>query len=420
MMRPPASRFSPAVAFILITAVIDVMAVGIVYPVLPTLIAEMSGSIEQAGLWNGVMVALWAGMQFLFSPLIGSLSDRFGRRPVILVSAAGLAADFALMALAPDLWWLALGRMIGGLTSASFTVVYAYLADITAPEQRSRAFGLVGAAWSGGFVLGPLLGGVLGEFGPRVPFWAAAGLAGIAFLYGLLILPESLKPSLRMPFSWRRANPFGALKLLGSHRELSGLAIVYFLIYFAHHIFSVVFILYAAHSFGWGALQIGLILALWGVLDVLIQAMVIGLVVKRIGDRRTMVIGLAGGGIGLVLIGVAPDEASFIAGVVVTAIWGLAMPTSQSLMTRLVSESEQGQLQGANMSIASLAGIASPLFFGWLYGLSVGEDPIIPFAGAAFLLAGLVLGGAALVGLKAGRRGPEDGSAAMPRRAPGG
>src|SRR5687768_7850665 len=237
----PRSRYGPAITFIFVTAVLDIMAMGIVIPVLPALIEEFTGSNATAGIYNGLFVALWAGMQFIFSPIIGSLSDRYGRRPVILISAAGLSADFALMALAPNLWWLAVGRMLGGITSSSFTTVYAYMADITEPAKRARAYGLIGAAFSAGFVAGPLIGGALGEFGPRVPFWAAAGLSGVAFLYGLFVLPESLREVKRMAFSWARANPFGALRLLGSHPELTGLSVVNFLLYFAHHVFSAVF-----------------------------------------------------------------------------------------------------------------------------------------------------------------------------------
>lgn len=223
-------RFQPAIAFIFVTAVLDIMAMGIVVPVLPALIEEFTGSNAGAGLWNGIMVALWAGMQFLCSPIMGSLSDRYGRRPTILISTVGLAIDWTLMALAPNLWWLALGRILGGITSSSFTTIYAYMADITAPEKRSRAYGLIGAAFSAGFVAGPLVGGLLGEFGPRVPFWAAAALSTVAFCYGVLFLPESLPPERRMAFSWARANPFGALRLLRSHPELSGLATVNFLL----------------------------------------------------------------------------------------------------------------------------------------------------------------------------------------------
>jgi DHA1 family tetracycline resistance protein-like MFS transporter len=197
------ARFQPAMAFIFVTAVLDVMAMGLVIPVLPALIEEFAGSNAAAGLWNGVMVALWAGMQFIFSPIIGSLSDRYGRRPTILISAAGLAADWVLMALAPNLWWLAVGRIIGGITSSSFTAVFAYMADITEPEKRARAYGLIGAAFSAGFVAGPALGGVLGEFGPRVPFWAAAAMSALAFLYGLFVLPESLPKDRRMAFPGR-------------------------------------------------------------------------------------------------------------------------------------------------------------------------------------------------------------------------
>lgn len=405
----PRSRFDAAIAFILVTAVLDIMAMGIVIPVLPALIEDFTGSNAQAGIYNGLFVALWAGMQFIFSPIIGSLSDHYGRRPVILVSAAGLAADFALMALAPSLWWLAVGRILGGITSSSFTTVFAYMADITAPEKRARAYGLIGAAFSAGFVAGPLLGGVLGEWGPRVPFWAAAALSALAFLYGLVVLPESLKPENRMAFSWKRANPFGALRLLRSHAELTGLAIVNFLLYFAHHVFSAVFVLYAAYRYGWGAATVGVLLAMVGLLDMIVQGVLVGPAVKRWGDRAVMVFGLAGGAVGIACMGLAPTGVAFTLAMLPNALWGLAMPTLQSLMTQRVSESEQGQLQGANMSVASIAGIASPLFFGFVYSASVGPNPLIPHPGASFfiaaavLLTGAVIG--ALVARQAARRG---------------
>lgn len=405
----PSRRFDAAIAFILVTAVLDIMAMGIVIPVLPALIEDFTGSNAQAGIYNGLFVALWAGMQFIFSPIIGSLSDHYGRRPVILVSAAGLAADFVLMALAPNLWWLAVGRILGGITSSSFTTVFAYMADITAPEKRARAYGLIGAAFSAGFVAGPLVGGVLGEWGPRVPFWAAAILSALAFLYGLVVLPESLKPENRMAFSWKRANPFGALRLLRSHAELTGLALVNFLLYFAHHVFSAVFVLYAAYRYGWGASEVGVLLAMVGLLDMLVQGVLVGPAVKRWGDRAVMVFGLVGGGIGIACMGLAPTGLAFTLAMLPNALWGLAMPTLQSLMTQRVSESEQGQLQGANMSVASIAGVVSPLFFGFVYSASVGANPLIPHPGTSFFLASLVLlAGAAigaLVARQAARRG---------------
>lgn len=390
-------------AFIFVTAVLDVIALGIIIPVLPALIAQFSGGEDRAGLINGVFVALWALMQFLCSPIVGSLSDRFGRRPVILMSAGGLAADYVLMALAPNLWWLALGRIIAGITTASFTTVFAYMADITPPEQRARAYGLIGAAFSGGFVLGPLLGGVLGSFTPRTPFWVAAALSGAAFLYGLFILPESLPRDRRMAFSWSRANPFGALRLLRSHRDLTGLAIVSFLIYFAHHLFSAVFVLYAGHRYGWGPAQVGFVLAFVGALDMVVQGTLVGPLVKRLGDRRVMIFGLLGGAAGLASMGLAPTGVFFALAMLPNALWGLAMPTSLSLMTRHVSEREQGQLQGANNSVGSLAGIISPIFFGAVYTLSVGPEPRLPHPGAAFFIAALVMLLAALSGWRAGR-----------------
>jgi DHA1 family tetracycline resistance protein-like MFS transporter len=396
-------RRNAAIAFILVTALLDVMSMGIIIPVLPQLIESLSGSSSAAGLWNGVFVALWAGMQFICSPIIGSLSDRFGRRPVILVSVCGLALDYVLMAVAPNLWWLALGRIMAGVTSSSFTSVFAYMADITQPEDRARGYGLIGAAFSGGFVAGPLLGGILGEISLRAPFWAAAGLSGLAFLYGLIVLPESLPRDKRMAFSWSRANPFGALTLLRSHPELSGLAIVNFLLYFAHHLFSAVFVLYAGDRYGWGAWQVGSLLAMVGLLDMGVQGLLVGPVVKRLGDRATMVTGLAFGAVGIACMGLAPTGWLFVAAMLPNALWGLAMPTIQSLMTRRVSESEQGQLQGANNSVASIAGIVSPLFFGGVYALSVGGNPTLPFIGSAFLIAAGVLASAAMLGWAAGR-----------------
>lgn len=389
----------PAIAFILAVAVLDVMAMGIVIPVLPVLIEEFTGSNASAGLWNGILIALWAAMQFICSPIIGSISDRYGRRPTILISAAGLSLDWILMALAPNLWWLAVGRILGGITSSSFTAVYAYMADITEPEKRARAYGLIGAAFSAGFVAGPLIGGVLGELGPRAPFWAAAALSGITFFYGLFILPESLPTDRRMAFSWVRANPFGALKLLRSHPELAGLSVVNFLLYFAHHVFSAVFVLYAAYRYGWGPLEVGILLGLVGALDMLVQGLLVGPAVARWGDRRTMVLGLSVGAAGVACMGLANTGLLFTLAMLPNALWGLAMPTLQSLTTRRVTESEQGQLQGANMSVASIAGVASPLFFGWVYQVSVAEAP-----GLSFLVAAAILFVAAMIAAIVSRR----------------
>lgn len=412
MLALSGSRRQAALAFIFVTAVLDILAMGIIIPVLPALIEEFTGSNAEAGWINGVFIALWAGMQFIASPIIGSLSDRYGRRPVILLSTAGLAADYVLMAVAPDLWWLALGRIVAGITSSSFTTVFAYMADITPPEGRARGYGLIGAAFSAGFVAGPLLGGILGEISPRAPFWAAAAMSGLAFLYGLVVLPESLAVEKRMAFSWRRANPFGAMMLLRSHAELSGLAVVNFLLHFAHHVFPAVFVLYAGFRFDWSASQIGLFLALVGGLDMIVQGLVVGPVVKRFGDRATMVFGLFAGAIGVGCMGLAADPVLFTLAMVPNALWGLAMPTLQSLMTQRVSESEQGQLQGANMSVASIAGVLSPLFFGAVYAFSVGTGSSLPYPGAAFLAAAAVLLGAGVLGWIVARRAERDRSAA--------
>jgi len=386
-----------AIAFILVTAMLDVMALGIIIPVLPSLIEQYAGSDSRAGLINGGFVAVWCLMQLIASPIIGSLSDKIGRRPVILVSAAGLAIDYVIMALAPDLWWLLVGRIISGITTSSFTVAYAYMADITPEERRARAYGLIGAAFSAGFVLGPLLGGLFGELGPRAPFWAAGALSAIAFLYGLFVLPESLPKEQRMDFSWARANPVGSLILLRRHPELFGLAMTGFLMHFGHYVFHAVFVLYAMYRYDWGPWQVGALLAFSGVLDIIVQGAVVGPVVKRLGDRWTLVLGLSAGGVGLVVMGFASVGWVFALAMIPTALWGLAMPTAQSLMTRRVSGSEQGQLQGANMSLVSIAGMISPLVLGGVYAMAVGEYAHLGQPGAPFLLAGLLLIGATVL-----------------------
>ncbi|AMS40795.1 TCR/Tet family MFS transporter [Aminobacter sp. NyZ550] len=403
-MSITASRRQAAIAFIFVTAVLDIVAMGIIIPVLPSLIEEFAGSNADAGWINGVFIALWAFMQFVCSPIIGSLSDRYGRRPVILLSTAGLAADYVLMALAPNLWWLALGRIVAGITSSSFTTVFAYMADITPPEGRARAYGLIGAAFSAGFVAGPLMGGFLGEISPRAPFWVAAAMSGLAFLYGAFVLPESLPREKRMSFSWRRANPFGAMMLLRSHPELTGLAAVTFLLHFAHHVFSAVFVLYAAYRYNWHAWEVGTLLAMVGVLDMIVQGLIVGPAVKRFGDRATMVFGLFAGAFGIACMGLAPTGFWFSLAIIPNALWGLAMPTTQSLMTQRVSEFEQGQLQGANMSVASIAGVASPLFFGAVYAWTVRDGTPLPYPGLAFYLAAVVLFGAALLGWVVARK----------------
>jgi DHA1 family tetracycline resistance protein-like MFS transporter len=376
----------PAIWMILIAAFLDMMAMGIVMPVLPGLIEELTGSVRAAGIWTGVIGSLWALMQFVCAPIIGSLSDRFGRRPVILVSTAGLALDWVAMALAPNLWWLVAGRIVGGVTSASATALFAYMADVTAPEHRARGFGLIGAAISAGFVLGPALGGALGEVAPRLPFWVAAGCSAAAFLYGLVVLPESLPPARRTPFAWRAAHPLAALRMLAMRPSLRSLAASVFLLTFSHRVFMTVFVLFAGHQHGLTMLQVGGLLAFSSVLDLIMQGLLVGPVAARLGDRRAVVLGLAGGALSFLAMSLAPGPLWFVAAMIPSCLMGLAEPTLKSLMSRAVAEGEQGQLQGAMQSLASVAGIAGPVFFGWVYALSAETRPGLTFAMGAGIL----------------------------------
>ena len=401
----PAPRRQAAIAFIFITVVLDVLAMGIIIPILPRLIQDfLQGDTARAAEMFGVFATVWALMQFFCSPIIGMLSDRFGRRRVILLSNFGLGLDYMVMALAPTIGWLFVGRVISGITGASFTTAGAYIADITPKEKRAASYGILGAAWGLGFVLGPALGGILGGVNPRLPFWVASGLTLVNALYGLIVLPESLPPEKRTPrFVWAKANPLGSLKLLRSHRELFGLATVNFLYYLSHQVLQSVFVLYVGYRYNWSARAVGLTLAAIGIGSVIVQGGLVRPVVARIGDRRALFVGLIFGAIGFACWGLAPTGILFLAAIPIGSLMGFYGPAAQGLMTHRVSASEQGQLQGANSSVQGIAGLVGPGLFTWIFAhfISTGRSWQLP--GAPFLLGSLLLLTALLLALRVTR-----------------
>jgi MFS transporter, DHA1 family, tetracycline resistance protein len=381
-----------ALGFIFVTALIDVMSLGLIIPVFPKLVESFEGGdTARAAEMLGLFGTGWAVMQFAFSPILGMLSDKFGRRPVLLVSIFGLGVDYILMALSPSLAWLFAGRLVSGITAASFGTAGAYIADITPPQERAKSFGLIGAAWGVGFVLGPALGGILGDFGPRWPFWAAAALALLNWLYGWLILPESLPPERRVPFAWKKANPAGSLTLLASRPELLGLAGVNFLYQLAHNVLPSIFVLYTGFRYGWTAFEVGLMLAATGVANIVVQAALVGPAVRYLGERGALLAGLAAGAAGFAIYGLAPTSAVFWTGIPVFAFMGLVQPGAQALMTRLVGASEQGQLQGANSSIMGLTGILGPGLFTLVFAWSIRGDQAHLFPGLSVLIAAAMM-----------------------------
>jgi DHA1 family tetracycline resistance protein-like MFS transporter len=381
-----------AFAFVFITILLDMLALGIIIPVLPSLVLGfVGGDTPRSAEVLGAFGTAWALMQFLFSPTLGALSDRFGRRPVILISNIGLALDYILLALAPSLAWLFVGRVISGITSANIGTAFAYVTDVTPAEGRAARFGLLGVAFGAGFVLGPALGGLTGAINPRLPFWIAAGLGLANALYGWLILPESLPVTSRMAFSWRRANPLGALKLLRSHHELFGLASVEFLGLLAHAVLPSVAVLYMLYRYGFDERAVGFIMAGVGVCAMVVQGALIGPVIKRFGERKSLVAGLAFGAVGFAVYGIAWSGMLFLAGVPLMALWGFANPAALALMSRHVGEDEQGQLQGANASIQGIANLFGPGLFTLTFAFAIRPDLGVQFPGAPFGLAALLL-----------------------------
>ncbi|SKC65712.1 MFS transporter, DHA1 family, tetracycline resistance protein [Pseudoxanthomonas indica] len=382
-----------ALIFIFITVLIDILSFGVIIPVLPGLVREfVGGDFAEAAWWVGIFGTLFAAIQFVCSPIQGALSDRFGRRPVILLSCFGLGVDFILIALAQSLPWLLIARIFSGVFSASFTTANAYIADITPPDQRAKAFGMIGAAFGLGFIIGPVIGGQLGAIDLRLPFWFAAGLALLNFLYGWFVLPESLPKEKRTPkFDWSHANPIGSLFLLKRYPQVFGLAAVVLIANLAHYVYPSVFVLFAEYQYRWNERQVAWVLALVGVFSVIVQAGLVGKVVPKFGERRTLLFGLACGVVGFFIYGLADVGWIFLIGLPISALWGLAGPATQALITRQVGADVQGRIQGALMSLVSLAGIFGPLMFAGTFGWFIGDSAPAHVPGAPWILASVLL-----------------------------
>ncbi len=390
-MKAEQPRRRAALHFILILAALDMLAMGVIIPVLPGLIKQLvNGDSALAARYVGWIAALWGAMVFVGSPLVGALSDRFGRRPVLLASMFGAAADFFVMALAPTVALLFVGRAISGLTSASFSTANAYIADITPEAERASRFALLNATFGIGMMLGPVLGGLLGQVDPRLPFWVAGGLSLANGIFGVIVLPESLKPELRAPFSPRLANPVAAVALYRSRPGLLGLAGVMFLYYLSQQVLWSAGIPYVSFRYHWSTGMMGLAFMLVGVSAVVVQIGLVRPFVARFGERRAVLAGLLGGGVGLFIYGAAPTGPLFLMGIFAYALVGLQGPALQALMNQRIGPTERGRLQGANGSVVSVASVAGPILFTEILARAL--LPASPWPlGAPFYLAAAML-----------------------------
>jgi DHA1 family tetracycline resistance protein-like MFS transporter len=389
-----------ALIFVLVTIMLDMLAMSLVIPVLPRLVLGFMGhDTASASRVIGVFGTAWALMQFIFSPIMGALADRFGRRPIILISNVGLGLDYILMAIAPGIGFLFIGRIISGITGASISTAQAYIADVSPPETRAANFGLMSVAFGLGFILGPAIGGILGQVNPRFPFWLAAGLSLVNALYGVFVLPESLAAADREPFSWRKANPLGALRLLQGAPGLLGLAGVHFLFWLSRMALTVVFVLYGSYRYGWSTATIGVTFAGVGVCSMIVGGGLVKPVVARAGERASLMIGLICGAAGMAIFGLATTPAIFWAGIPIMSLMGLTTPALQGLMTARISPTEQGQLQGAIGSVAAVASLIGPLLFSFVFAQSISPTPLLNahLPGAPFFLSGLLLAGATIL-----------------------
>ena len=382
-----------AIGFIFITLLIDVTGLGLIIPVVPKLIEDLlhTTNISKVALIGGLLTFSYAIMQFLFAPVLGNLSDKYGRRPVLLFSLLGFGLDYLLLAFAPSIGWLFVGRIIAGITGASMTTASAYIADISTPETRAQNFGMIGAAFGLGFIVGPMIGGLLGEMGPRIPFLVAAGLALLNAAYGYFVLPESLDASNRRAFDWKRANPISSLKNLSRFPAVAGLIVSFFLIYVASHAVQSNWSYFNIEKFKWSPKMIGISLAVVGVLVSLVQGLLVRVVNPKIGNEKSVYVGLGLYTIGLVLFGLASQSWMMFAFLIPYCLGGISGPGLQAIISGTVPANEQGELQGSLTSIISITSIVGPLVMSNLFAFFTG--PIAPFyfPGAPFMLAAVLM-----------------------------
>ena len=392
MNQPKPGARRHAAMFVFVTVVLDSMGIGIIMPVMPDLLQELSGlSIGEAALWGGYLSFSYAAMQFLFSPAIGNLSDRYGRRPVLLVSLATLGIDYVVMALAPSLWILFIGRIVAGIAGATYSTATAYIADVTPKEKRAAAFGLVGAGFGVGFILGPALGGLMGELGTRAPFYAAAVVAFANFAYGWLVLPESLAPENRRPFEWLRANPLGAIWQISNFPMVSWLLGATVLYGLAHMVYPAIWSFFTKAAFNWSNAEIGLSLAVVGIFFAIVQGGLIGFILKRLGEVRTALLGFITNVLGMLGIAFATQDWMVYALMPVTALGALVTPALTGLMANRIPDDQQGELQGLISSLNAVTAIVSPLVLTQLFGYFTAPGGPVFFPGAPFVAAAMIV-----------------------------
>ena len=386
------NKKSPAMVFIFITMLIDIIGLGIIIPVIPKLISQLiNGDISEAAKYGGWLLFAYALTQFVFSPLIGNLSDKFGRRPIILISLFGFSLDYLLLAFAPTITWLFIGRIISGITGASITTAAAYIADVSTPENRAKNFGLIGAAFGMGFIIGPVIGGFLGQYGARVPFYAAAILCMINFLYGFFILPESLSKENRRDFNWKRANPIGAILNLKKYPKLIVLIVAVFILYVASHAVQSNWSYFTIYKFGWNEKMVGISLGVVGLLVGLVQGGLIRYTSPRLGNKKSIVIGMALYCVGMFLFATASQSWMMFVFLIPYCLGGISGPALQSVISEQVPATEQGEIQGTLTSIMSASSIIGPPMMSIIFYFFTHKSAPFQFAGAPFVLGGILM-----------------------------